>query len=107
MPDPTRDLSSSQFPEPPDYGPDPHILDYLGMVARHKWAAISLVVFSTVLFFIGSYCVPYEYEAQSMLLPPDRLSSSILLPGVTSGYAIKILKEVENPSVDLLQNILE
>jgi len=95
------------IPEIPDLRPDPHILDYFALVARHKWAVSLIVLVSGCLFFAASYCVPYEYQADSMLLPPDRLSSSGMLSGYMSGYAIKILKEVENPSVDLLQNIIE
>jgi uncharacterized protein involved in exopolysaccharide biosynthesis len=95
------------IPEIPDLPPDPHILDYFALVARHKWMTMFLVLFSGAVFFIGSYCVPYEFQSEAMLLPPDRLSSSSLLSGASSGYAIKMLKEVENPSVDLLQNILE
>ncbi len=101
--------TESVIPEPvvPDLKPDVHILDYLALVARHKWVAIALVLISGGVFLAATYVMPYTFEAETRILPPDRLSSSGLLSGLNAGYALKILKEVENPSVDLLQNILE
>jgi len=86
---------------------DPHILDYLQLVLKYKWAVVSIVFVCGVVALASTYMVPQVYQASAMLLPPDRLSSFGRLSKFSSGFAIQMLKEVENPSVDLLQNILE
>ncbi len=93
--------------EIPGFPPDPHLMDYLLLLAKHKWVVISLIVFCGAAALGITYIVPYSYELEVMLLPPDRLSSSGLLSSLNAGGALKILKEVENPSVDLIQDLLE
>jgi tyrosine-protein kinase Etk/Wzc len=86
---------------------DPHILDYLQLVLKYKWT-VTLIVFACgVVALASTFMVPQVYQASAMLLPPDRLSSFGRLSRFSSGFAISMLKEIENPSVDLLQNILE
>ena len=87
--------------------PDAHIMDYLVLMARHKWAVFFFIVICGAAALGLTYILPYSFESEVMLLPPDRLSSSGLLSSLNAGGALKILKEVENPSVDLIQNLLE
>ncbi|HET6400460.1 MAG TPA: hypothetical protein VFH95_03590 [Candidatus Kapabacteria bacterium] len=94
-------------PEIPDFPPDPHIMDYLLLVSKYKWVVVSLIILCGVLALGLTYIVPYSFQSDAMLLPPDRISSSGLLSSLNAGGALKILKEVENPSVDLIQNLLE
>lgn len=82
-------------------------MEFLLRVARHKWAVASIIVVSAVIALGLTYVVPYSFQAEVMLLPPDRISSSGLLSSLNAGGALKILKEVENPSVDLIQNLFE
>jgi LPS O-antigen subunit length determinant protein (WzzB/FepE family) len=91
----------------PDYPPDPHILDYVRILLVHKRIVSALILLTGAAFLAVTYMMPYTYEATGRLLPPDRLSSSGLLSALNASGALKILKEVENPSVDLLQNLLE
>jgi tyrosine-protein kinase Etk/Wzc len=92
---------------PADFPPDPHLMDYVLLMAKHKWIVISVTFISGIIALGLTYIVPNIYDAVSMLLPPDRVSSSGLLSALNAGGALKILKEVENPSVDLIQNYLE
>lgn len=82
-------------------------MDFFLLVSRQKWAIAVITIFCTVACFAFSYAMPQSFLSSAMLLPPDRVSSSSLLSKYTAGYALEMLKEVENPSVDLLQNILE
>jgi hypothetical protein len=87
---------------------DPHLLDFLTLLARAKWALVVLSVVGGVVALWLTYKLPQTYEAQAMILPPDKGSSLGLLDRFKSeSGALKMLKAVENPSVDLLQNILE
>ena len=82
-------------------------MDFVVLVVSRKWAML-LIVLSCAVFGVGiTYFLPQTFRAESEMLPPDRLSSSGLLSKFNSGFALEMLKEVENPSVDLLQNILE
>ncbi|MDP4200974.1 MAG: hypothetical protein Q8922_13075 [Bacteroidota bacterium] len=101
--------SDSTISEPvvPDLEPDVHLLHYLEHVARHKWVAMFLVIAFGAAFLAATYIMPYTYTTFARLLPPDRLSSSGLLSSLNASYALTMLKEIENPSVDLMQNLLE
>lgn len=91
-----------------DARPDPHLLDFLTMLARVKWTAISFIVAGAAIAIVLTSTLPFVFESRAVLLPPDRSSSSGLLQRFrSSGGALKMLKAVENPSVDLLQNLLE
>ncbi|MFI5201393.1 MAG: hypothetical protein ACHQNE_03305 [Candidatus Kapaibacterium sp.] len=90
-----------------DFPPDPHIMDFLLLLAKHKWVVGSLIMLGGVLALGLTYVVPFSFKADAMLLPPDRFSSSGLLSSLNAGGALKIMKEVENPSVDLIQDLLE
>ena len=95
------------YPEVPDLPPDPHLMDYLLVLSRHWWGVVLTFLVSSVLFVAVTFYVPYSYETESLLLPPDRVSASDMLLAEHASGALKILKAVENPSVDLLQNLLE
>lgn len=82
-------------------------MDFLVLALSRKWGMLAIILACGVFAFGMTYLVPQTFRAESMMLPPDRLSSSNLLSKVNSGFALEMLKEVENPSVDLLQNILE
>jgi len=82
-------------------------MDFVLLAMRYKRAIIAIVIFCGAAALGLTYIVPNTYSAETMLLPPDRISSSGLLSSLNAGGALKILKEVENPSVDLIQNILE
>src|SRR5205823_5315457 len=82
-------------------------MDYLLLMLKYKWSVILIVGISGIAAFASTYIVPQTYEAEAWILPPDRLSSYGLLERFSSGFAIQMLKEVENPSVDLIQNFLE
>jgi hypothetical protein len=86
---------------------DPHILDYFQLVLKYKWTVVFIVGFCSVAALVLTYMVPQVYQSEAVLLPPDRLSSFSLLSRYSSGFALQMLKEVENPSVDVLQNIVE
>ena len=90
-----------------DVRPDPHVMDYLIMVAKHKWVVILCVVAGGLVGYWLPSQVPWQFDARSLMLPPDRASSSDLLNKFNAGGAMKMLKMVENPSVDLLENIAE
>ncbi|GEM_PF-2181569 len=108
--EPQQSSTTPPTSDRPSFGnarPDPHLMDYLLLVAKRKWMAVILILSCAATALGLTYIVPYSFEASVMLLPPDRLSSSGLLSSLNAGGALKILKEVENPSVDLIQNILE
>lgn len=91
----------------PDLPPDLHALDYVAFLLKRKWFVIGCVFFTTAAFLGASYVMPYTYTAQARILPPDRLSSAGLLSSLNASGALRMLKEIENPSVDLIQNLLE
>ncbi|HWF43806.1 MAG TPA: hypothetical protein VG537_04100 [Candidatus Kapabacteria bacterium] len=91
----------------PDLPPDPHIMDYFVLLARYKWGVLLTFFLSTFLLLLATYFVPCSFTAESLILPPDRASSAGLLAAQDAAGALKIMKESENPSIDLLQNILE
>ncbi|HEY3874880.1 MAG TPA: Wzz/FepE/Etk N-terminal domain-containing protein [Candidatus Kapabacteria bacterium] len=82
-------------------------MDFLVIFARRKWMIIGLTVFCGVLAVALTYFVPQTFQSEAKILPPDRISSTGLLSKYNAGYALELLKEIENPSVDLLQNLLE
>ncbi len=94
-------------PENSNFPSDPHIMDYLLLIAKHKWAVLFILFVSGAAALGLTYIVPYSFESEVMLLPPDRASSAGLLAPLNASGALKILKEVENPSVDVIQNLLE
>jgi tyrosine-protein kinase Etk/Wzc len=104
---PQKADTANPYPEVPDLPPDLHLMDYLLVLLRHKWGVISTFLISSVLFVAITFYVPYSYESKSVFLPPDRASSAGMLAAEHASGALKILKAVENPSVDLLQNLLE
>src|ERR1700733_9186263 len=84
--------SSSSFQKaPPDFRPDPHVMDYVLILAKYKWLVILTTFFSGAIGLAFTYIVPNSYESESMLLPPDRTSSSGLLSALNAGGALKIL----------------
>jgi tyrosine-protein kinase Etk/Wzc len=91
----------------PDLPPDLHVLDYVAFLFRRKWLVLSCVLLFAAGFVGASYMMPYTYTSQVRLLPPDRLSSAGLLNSLNASGALLTLKEVENPSVDVIQNLLE
>jgi tyrosine-protein kinase Etk/Wzc len=92
---------------PPDFPPDPHVMDFVVLLMSRKWGMLCITL-ACAAFGLGiTYILPQTFRAESEMLPPDRISSSGLLSKYNSGFALEMLKEVENPSVDLLQNILE
>jgi uncharacterized protein involved in exopolysaccharide biosynthesis len=82
-------------------------MDFLLLIARRKWVMLSIVFFCCAAAVGISYILPQTFVAKTELLPPDRISSSSLLSKLNAGFALEMMKEIENPSVDLLQNILE
>jgi len=82
-------------------------MDFVVLLMARKWAIAGIVLFCGVAAVALTYMMPQTFQSQATMLPPDRLSSSGLLSKFNSGFALEMLKEVENPSVDLLQNILE
>ena len=82
-------------------------MDFVVLMMSRKWGMLSIML-GCAIFAVGiTYFLPQEFRAKSEMLPPDRISSSNLLSKFNSGFALEMLKEIENPSVDLLQNILE
>jgi uncharacterized protein involved in exopolysaccharide biosynthesis len=91
-----------------DARPDPHLLDFLTILARVKWVVFGCILAGAAVAIVLTSTLPFVYESHAVLLPPDRISSSALgLNLKSSGGALKMLKAVENPSVDLMQNLLE
>ncbi len=82
-------------------------MDFLVLAASRKWAMLAIVLTCGIVAVAITYILPQTFLGAAVILPPDRLSSSSLLTKLNAGYALEILKEVENPSVDLLQNIIE
>ncbi len=82
-------------------------MDFVVLALSRKWGMLAIFLGCGVFAVATTFFVPHTFRAESLLLPPDRLSSSNLLSKVNAGFALEMLKEVENPSVDLLQNILE
>jgi tyrosine-protein kinase Etk/Wzc len=82
-------------------------MDFVMLALSRKWGMLAIVFACGAFAFGTTYLVPQTFRAESMMLPPDRMSSYGLLTKLNSGFALDLLKEVENPSVDLLQNILE
>ncbi len=103
--DPTPPISPNLAP--PDFPPDPHLMDFLVLAMGRKWVMLGLTLFCGIGAFAMTYIVPQTFMAMGTMLPPDRLSSSGLLSKYNSGFALEMLKQLENPSVDLLQDILE
>ncbi len=82
-------------------------MDFVLLFMRRKWAMLAIVFFCGAAAVGISYVLPQTFQAKAELLPPDRASSSSLLSKLNAGFALEMMKEIENPSVDLLQNILE
>jgi hypothetical protein len=82
-------------------------MDFVVLVMSRKWTMLAITLFCGVFAVAVTYIEPQTFLGEASMLPPDRLSSSGLLSKFNSGFALEMLKEVENPSVDLLQNILE
>ena len=99
--------ASANIPVVPDQRPDPHIMDYMLHVSRYKWSVCFVFSLTTALFLGSTYVIPQSYQTQSWILPPDRSSAAGMLSNIVEGSALSILKQVENPSVDVLQNFLE
>jgi LPS O-antigen subunit length determinant protein (WzzB/FepE family) len=82
-------------------------MDFVVLAMGRKWTMLAITLLCGFGALALTYMLPQVFMAQATLLPPDRLSSYNLLSKFKSGFALEMLKEVENPSVDLLQNILE
>ena len=83
------------------------IMDFVVLAMGRKWSMLAIVLFCGILAVGITFLEPQTFVGEASMLPPDRLSSSNLLSKFNSGFALEMLKEIENPSVDLLQNILE
>src|SRR4051812_40986203 len=91
----------------PDLPADLHALDYLTFLFKRKWVVVGCVLLCASGFVGVSYIMPYTFASQARLLPPDRISSAGLLNTLNASGALRMLKEIENPSVDLIQNLIE
>jgi tyrosine-protein kinase Etk/Wzc len=87
---------------------DPHILDYMTVVARHK----RIVIISCLFFGLGLFGItlfmPQTFTSELTLLPPEKQGvAGGLMSFLAGSSALDMMKSQENPALDLFKNILD
>src|ERR1051326_6056208 len=78
--------------------PDPHILDYVAMLARHRFAVLFLTFGFGILFFAFTYVMPFTFTAKVTLLPPEKQEAKGLLAFLAdAASSLNTMKSQENP----------
>lgn len=87
---------------------DPHILDFVSVLAKHKRTVI-VVTFLCAALSIGiSFVMPFTYEGIATLIPPEKQSSgSQLLSFLSGSSALDMMKGAENPALDMFKNVID
>ena len=87
---------------------DPHLLDFLTLLAKHKKTVISLIIFFGVGFLAFTYIMPQTFSGQTTILPPEKQGQSGLISFLTGGSgALDLMKGAENPAIDMFKNVLD
>jgi tyrosine-protein kinase Etk/Wzc len=86
---------------------DPHILDYLTMMARHRFAVAAFTLGFGILFFAFTFLMRFTFSSTATLLPPEKQQMGGLMSFLAGAGALDIMKTQENPALDLFRNVLE
>jgi tyrosine-protein kinase Etk/Wzc len=86
---------------------DPHMMDYLTMMARHRTAVVGFTLVFGVLFFAFTFVMRFTFSSTATLLPPEKQQLGGLMSFLAGSGALDIMKTQENPALDLFQNVLE
>jgi tyrosine-protein kinase Etk/Wzc len=85
-----------------------HVMDFLSLVAKYKWAVVSFSLIGGILFFAFTYVMPFTYSGLTTLVPPEKNSNGNQLLSFLSGSsALDMMKGAENPALDMFKNILD
>lgn len=86
---------------------DPHLMDYLTMMARHRVAVVGFTLGFGLLFFAFTFLMRFTFSSTATLLPPEKQQLGGLMSFLAGSGALDIMKTQENPALDLFQNVLE
>ncbi len=87
---------------------DPHILDFLSLLAKYKKTVFILTFGFGVCFFAFTYIMPQTFSGMSTLIPPEKAAQSGLMSFLTGGSgALDLMKSAENPALDMFKNVLD
>jgi len=85
-----------------------HVMDFLSLVAKYKWAVISFSLIGGILFFAFTYIMPFTYSGMTTLVPPEKnQNGNQLLSFLSGSSALDMMKGAENPALDMFKNILD
>jgi uncharacterized protein involved in exopolysaccharide biosynthesis len=87
---------------------DPHLLDFLTLLAKHKKTVIFLTLFLGTAFLAFTYIMPQTFSGETTLIPPEKQGQSSLMNFLTGGSgALDLMKGAENPAMDMFKNVLD
>ncbi|MDP4220690.1 MAG: hypothetical protein Q8916_01420 [Bacteroidota bacterium] len=87
---------------------DPHLMDFMTLLAKHKKAVIFLTLVSGIGFLAFTYIMPQTFSGESSLIPPEKQGQSGLISFLTGGSgALDLMKGAENPAIDMFKNVLD
>jgi tyrosine-protein kinase Etk/Wzc len=87
--------------------PDPHVLDYFTLVARHRVAVIVFTLLSGAILFGYTLFCEQTFKATAVVIPPEKQQMNGMLSFLSGSGALDILKAAENPALDLFKNVLD
>jgi uncharacterized protein involved in exopolysaccharide biosynthesis len=86
---------------------DPHLMDFLTLLARHKIVVVLLTFLSGAGFLAFTYIMPQSFTGQTTLIPPEQQRQSGLMSFLTGSGALDLMKSQENPAIDMFKNVLD
>jgi len=87
---------------------EPHLLDFLTLLAKYRFAII-LITFLGGAGFVGyTYLMPQTFSGMTTLIPPEKQGQSSLLSFLSGASgALDMMKGAENPAMDMFKNVLD
>lgn len=102
---------NTDTPETPIFRPakkDPHLMDFLTLLAKHKKVVLFLSFGLSLFFFAFTYIMPQTFSGMTTLIPPEKQGQSGLISFLTGGSgALDLMKSAENPALDMFKNVLD
>lgn len=86
---------------------DPHVMDYLTMLARHRIAVVAMTLGFGLLFLFFTFVMRFSFTSMATLLPPEKQQMGGLMSFLAGSGALDLMKTQENPALDLFRNVLE
>lgn len=87
---------------------DPHILDFVSVVAKYKRLVIVMSLGVGAAFLAFTFVMPFTFEGTTTLIPPEKQSAgSSLMSFLSSSSALDMMKASENPALDMFKNIID